>query len=326
MSPEAKLREALSHYARRYRDGKVWNWMDWVCDKYSGLAWHFDWNGDEQDEPWEIAEKALSLPCGEDEVSRLRERVKHLESLHDDECFGGIEVGRLRAELGTMTQAMKTHWDAWQKESFAREKAEAELAKAKDFALKYCAPHSQEYAMRLEAEVKNLTEELNLVSEQRDSMAEKLEKALARLSDPVREAEREVVEAAKGVDDSDGIDEGWKLRRALARLAATKGGVMDKYEKYAAEAMGHEDCPHWMDDNFFCKKCDGLRPVIAALRSCAKAERVEAFKEAARIGREEEIMVSITRETAQETKHSWGVRVVESFCKMLEARAAEGGE
>lgn len=55
-----RLREALSLYARRYdKDGKCCNWRQWVWDSYSGESSHFDWHGDEQDEPWEIAEKAL---------------------------------------------------------------------------------------------------------------------------------------------------------------------------------------------------------------------------------------------------------------------------
>lgn len=67
------LMSALKHYARRYEDGKVWNWTSYVCDKYSGLLDHFDWRGEEQDEPWEVAERALNrstpaaLPASEPE-------------------------------------------------------------------------------------------------------------------------------------------------------------------------------------------------------------------------------------------------------------------
>lgn len=56
-----RLRSALSHYARRYETDtkECWNWKDRVCDSYSGSVSHFDWNAHEQEEPWEIAEKAL---------------------------------------------------------------------------------------------------------------------------------------------------------------------------------------------------------------------------------------------------------------------------
>ena len=60
-----RARGALKKYSRQYgKDGKCWNWMDWVCDRYSGLVWHFDWPGEDQDAPWEYAERALaSLPA-----------------------------------------------------------------------------------------------------------------------------------------------------------------------------------------------------------------------------------------------------------------------
>ncbi len=44
----------------------------------------------------------------------------------------------------------------------------AELTAAKDFGKKYCAPHSQEYAMRLESELAGLRTELDAVKKQRD--------------------------------------------------------------------------------------------------------------------------------------------------------------
>ena len=57
-----------------------------------------------------------------------------------------------------------------------------------------------------------------------------------------------------------------------------------------------------------------------ALRQCT----ARALREAARVGREEEIMVPIPGEGAsEETKRAWGIRVVEALCKMLEARAAK---
>ena len=59
-----RLREALEFYAG-HRDGK---WDEWhVCDSYSGAGALFDWNGDTQDDPWEVARKALAAtpaPCG----------------------------------------------------------------------------------------------------------------------------------------------------------------------------------------------------------------------------------------------------------------------
>ena len=55
-----KMGDALEFYAGK-RDGK---WVDHVCDSYSGLRYAFDWNGDTQDEPYEVAERALSLIGG----------------------------------------------------------------------------------------------------------------------------------------------------------------------------------------------------------------------------------------------------------------------
>lgn len=55
----AGLAAALEKYARRYEDGKCWNWLKWACDKFSGQQSHFDWVGEEQQEPYEVAEKAL---------------------------------------------------------------------------------------------------------------------------------------------------------------------------------------------------------------------------------------------------------------------------
>lgn len=56
-----EARKALSHYARRYENGCVWNWHEVVCDRMSGLVAHFDWKGEEQDEPHEVAERALEM-------------------------------------------------------------------------------------------------------------------------------------------------------------------------------------------------------------------------------------------------------------------------
>lgn len=55
-----QLEQALKHYARRYEQGLCWNWNERIPDSYSGVVHEFDWNGEEQDEPWEIAEKALN--------------------------------------------------------------------------------------------------------------------------------------------------------------------------------------------------------------------------------------------------------------------------
>ena len=51
--------EALKIYARRIKDGKCWNWHGKVFDSYSGEEAVFDYDGDEGDEPWEMAEKAI---------------------------------------------------------------------------------------------------------------------------------------------------------------------------------------------------------------------------------------------------------------------------
>lgn len=55
-----RLKQALKHYARRYEQGSCWNWNERIPDSYSGVVHEFDWKGEEQDEPWEIAEKALN--------------------------------------------------------------------------------------------------------------------------------------------------------------------------------------------------------------------------------------------------------------------------
>ncbi len=51
----------------------------------------------------------------------------------------------------------------------------------------------------------------------------------------------------------------------------------DGYEVKALELIGHEDCPHWKDDNFYCLKCYKAEPISRALRLAA----AEAFEEAA---------------------------------------------
>lgn len=50
--------EALSRYARdeNFKD----KWAQYACDKFTGRQSHFDWVGDDADEPWEFAEKALA--------------------------------------------------------------------------------------------------------------------------------------------------------------------------------------------------------------------------------------------------------------------------
>lgn len=55
-----EARAALAHYARRYEGKHCWNWRKEVCDSFSGEQSHFDWIGEEADEPWEVAEKALA--------------------------------------------------------------------------------------------------------------------------------------------------------------------------------------------------------------------------------------------------------------------------
>lgn len=51
-----KVREALEFYAGK-RDSE---WLKHVCDTYSGETVTLEWNGDTQDEPQEVAEKALT--------------------------------------------------------------------------------------------------------------------------------------------------------------------------------------------------------------------------------------------------------------------------
>ena len=33
----------------------------------------------------------------------------------------------------------------------------------------------------------------------------------------------------------------------------------------AKKIIGHEDCPHWMDDDFFCAQCAKVKPVVEIL-------------------------------------------------------------
>jgi hypothetical protein len=67
VSPEldaayAECERALKFYSGQLQyEGK--NYIEWnphVCDSYSGLRYAPDWPGDLQDEPGEIAEKALA--------------------------------------------------------------------------------------------------------------------------------------------------------------------------------------------------------------------------------------------------------------------------
>ena len=37
------------------------------------------------------------------------------------------------------------------------------------------------------------------------------------------------------------------------------------YKETAAKLTGHEDCPHWMDDDHYCRKCEAIGPVLKAL-------------------------------------------------------------
>jgi hypothetical protein len=37
------------------------------------------------------------------------------------------------------------------------------------------------------------------------------------------------------------------------------------YKATAAKLTGHEDCPHWMDDDHYCRKCEAIGPVLKAL-------------------------------------------------------------
>ena len=53
-----KAKTALSHYIRRYENGKCWNWRE--RGDSNGNLYCFDWLGDEADEPWEVAENVLN--------------------------------------------------------------------------------------------------------------------------------------------------------------------------------------------------------------------------------------------------------------------------
>lgn len=72
---------------------------------------------------------AEALRGREDEVARLTERVKHLESLHDDECYGGEDKRRLTAE--------RDEWKRVNGELLDAIKYGQSLLKAKDGKLEY---------------------------------------------------------------------------------------------------------------------------------------------------------------------------------------------
>lgn len=46
-------------------------WVNHVCDSYSGLVSAFDWLGEIQDEPWEVAEKAIAEILGADSTRAI---------------------------------------------------------------------------------------------------------------------------------------------------------------------------------------------------------------------------------------------------------------
>lgn len=52
-----RMAEALKFYAGLKDGGE---WADHVCDSYSGQTHTFDWNGEIQDEPDEVAKTALA--------------------------------------------------------------------------------------------------------------------------------------------------------------------------------------------------------------------------------------------------------------------------
>lgn len=56
-----KVRGALRFYAGLDGSGE---WVNHVCDSYSGLVSAFDWNGDDQDAPDEIAKTSLTIVEG----------------------------------------------------------------------------------------------------------------------------------------------------------------------------------------------------------------------------------------------------------------------
>lgn len=70
-----EMKKALILYATRE------NWTVQACDSYSGAVPHFDYPGDLQDEPWEVAEQALSHPAVmEVALTRARAEGKAKES------------------------------------------------------------------------------------------------------------------------------------------------------------------------------------------------------------------------------------------------------
>lgn len=56
-----RLVEALEFYEGKggIKAGHI-EWNPHVCDKYSGLGYAPDWDGNVQDEPWEVASRALA--------------------------------------------------------------------------------------------------------------------------------------------------------------------------------------------------------------------------------------------------------------------------
>jgi hypothetical protein len=51
------------------------------------------------------------------------------------------------------------------------------------------------------------------------------------------------------------------------------------YKETAAKLTGHEDCPHWMDDDHYCRKCEAIGPVLKALAQADALGYARAMEE-----------------------------------------------
>jgi len=80
---------------------------------------------------------------------------------------------------------------------------------------------------------------------------------------------------------------------------------MTKPDKY--DRMAWRICPS--SSSYF------FQEISQALRECA----ADAYKDAAKMGREDEIMAPVV---ANQTRREWSISVVESLCQMIDAKAA----
>jgi hypothetical protein len=69
-----------------------------------------------------------------------------------------------------------------------------------------------------------------------------------------------------------------------------------------------------------CLCCERNARIATALTQTDALGYARGLREAARMGREDEIMVTITPESTR-TQRAWGIAVVEALCQMLDAKA-----